>query len=58
MRLMQCEDGHILCEDCYWKSMEEDRKCDRGRCRTCNGEMIGRPSVLEGMLGLLDTDSV
>ena len=59
MRLMQCGKGHILCQDCYRKSREEARRKEEGerdmaRCPQCNGEITGRPAVLERVLGLLD----
>jgi len=66
MRLMQCGHGHIVCQDCYRRTREEARhqgdrepgdregNTDMDRCHTCRGQVTGRPSELERILGLTD----
>jgi len=66
MRLMQCGHGHIVCGDCYSRTREQatlqgDRdlgsregNTDLDRCHTCRGQLTGRPSELERILGLTD----
>ena len=46
MRLMQCGQGHIVCEDCYTRLEEME-------CPTCRGDITGRPTELERVLGLV-----
>jgi len=45
MRLRQCGQGHIVCEDCY-------RQARMDPCHSCRGEITGRPTELERILGL------
>ena len=46
MRLMQCGQGHIVSEDCYTRLEEME-------CPTCWGDITGRPTELERVLGLV-----
>jgi len=49
MRLMQCMQGHIICDDCFGKiKTQESMK----PCPTCMEPIGGRPSELESLLGL------
>ena len=64
MRLMQCGEGHIICDCCFTKAREEasaQRRahvCDRegnpevDLCHSCRGRITGRPTQLEKILGL------
>ena len=51
---LHCQ-GHIICDDCY-NALKQ--KKDKILCVTiaCNTEYCGRPTVLEKVLGLLDTN--
>ena len=55
--------GHIICDDCYSAlKKKEDRNAKETNakkilCVTCNTEYCGRPTVLEKVLGLLDTNT-
>ena len=54
--------GHIICDDCYYAlEQKEDRKAKETNakkilCVTCKTEYCGRPTILEKVLGLLDTN--
>jgi len=51
MRLKQCAQGHIICDDCHMKT-GVDGGASRELCHTCRMMYLGRPSVLESLLGL------
>jgi len=53
MRLMQCGQGHIICDPCYEKSTREKKKTNVGLCYSCKLVITGRPSALEKLLGLV-----
>ena len=46
--------GHIICKDCY-NALK--KKKEQVLCVTCKVEYCGRPTVLEKVLGLLDTNT-
>jgi hypothetical protein len=66
MRLMQCGQGHILCDGCYHRlqaeakaqleamEFEQDMRTPHlgPCCPTCREDITGRPSQLETVLGL------
>jgi len=45
MRLLQCDQGHVVCTLCYAQMVQKN-------CPTCRGRIIGKPTVLENILGL------
>jgi len=58
MRLKQCGQGHIICDDCHNKRIAEaagnpGEQQDGTNCISCREPITGRPSVLEQMLGLI-----
>ena len=44
--------GHIICDECHMKTGIEGGANNRELCHTCRMMYLGRPSVLESMLGL------
>ena len=48
MRLMQCGQGHIVCDQCYTRLEGRENLCP-----TCRGDITGRPTELERVLGLV-----
>ena len=50
MRLTQCAQGHIICDDCLSALRASDNK--NKDCVLCKMNYIGRPNVLEKLLGL------
>jgi len=52
MRLKQCAQGHIICDECHMKTGIEGGANNRELCHTCRMMYLGRPSVLESLLGL------
>jgi len=56
MRLKQCGQGHIICDDC--QSRSEEQSFDVGNpnialCHSCGEVITGRPSALERILRLV-----
>ena len=51
MRLMQCGQGHIICDTCVERAAREEEGVER--CHCCRGGITGRPSHLEHLLGLV-----
>ena len=54
--------GHIICEDCFQHlknsgGTRRTRKAKKILCVTCKKEYCGRPSLLEKVLGLHDTNT-
>jgi len=45
MRLLQCDQGHVVCTLCYTQMVQKN-------CPTCRGRITGKPTVLENILGL------
>jgi len=45
MRLLQCDQGHVVCTLCFTQMVEKN-------CPTCRGKITGKPTVLENILGL------
>merc|ERR1739838_941057 len=45
MRLLQCDQGHVVCTLCYTQMIQKN-------CPTCRGRITGKPTVLENILGL------
>jgi len=45
MRLLQCNQGHVVCTLCYDQMVQKN-------CPTCRGRISGKPTVLENILGL------
>ena len=64
MRLMQCINGHIICDSCFQNTQVEassQRMAGPGLrqgnphldlCHTCRLPVTGRPTQLEQLLGL------
>ena len=50
MRLRQCGEGHITCDTCYARQAGEE--AEKRRCGLCRGMILGRPTVLESLMGL------
>jgi len=45
MRLLQCDQGHVVCTLCFTQMVQKN-------CPTCRGNITGKPTVLENVLGL------
>jgi len=45
MRLLQCDQGHVVCTLCFTQMVQKN-------CPTCRGKITGKPTVLENILGL------
>jgi len=45
MRLLQCDQGHVVCTLCFTQMVQKI-------CPTCRGTITGKPTVLENVLGL------
>jgi len=52
MRLMQCGQGHIICDSCFGK-LERRGLCGLRSCTVCMQDIIGRPTVLEQIMKLI-----
>jgi len=52
MRLKQCGQGHIICDDCHRQRISHNATTGR-ECHTCKGPITGRPNALERILGLI-----
>jgi len=61
MRLMQCGQGHIICDSCHnrvrseandWRLPYWERSQNLDVCPSCRQAITGRPSELERLLGL------
>ena len=54
MRLKQCREGHVICDDCYAKDEQARQRegRERNQCGVCREPITGRPTALETFLGL------
>jgi len=58
MRLKQCEQGHIICDDCFNKTFSRQTQAgiviEEIACFVCKFPVRSRPTALEQFLGLLE----
>lgn len=54
MRLKHCAQGHIICDSCHSKTGADGAAgaLNKELCHTCRMIYLGRPAVLENLLGL------
>lgn len=58
MRLRQCPQGHIICDDCFIHLNITASESNKELCVNCKSQYCGRPVVLEELLDLMESSLV